>query len=151
MSWMCFWHCSSLLMFQCIFLPHHCNATPQHTRCPVSLCLSTSYITEYASAFTPKPLHPWVMTARCHDRLLIHASFSCLNPGTAINYPICAELTGSETQLCEVNKRGDLEKECLHSKGPRGFKGHYIGERLAELKALAISLPSGCVCHERLL
>lgn len=38
--------------------------------------------------------------------------------------------------------RADLEKECLYAERPAGFKGHYIGERLAELKALAASLPS---------
>lgn len=82
----------------------------------------------------------------CHDCLLLRASFSCpnsLDPWAVFNYPICAVLTvGSRTQLWEANQRADLEKECLHSKGPWGFKGHYIGERLAGLKALAISLPS---------
>lgn len=89
-----------------------------------------------------------VMTTYSRCQLLLPNS---LDPWTAFNYPICAVLTvGSETQLWQANKRADLEKECLYSKGPGGFKGHYIEERLAGRKALAISSLPVFVRHKLL-
>lgn len=68
----------------------------------------------------------------CLRRNIFHASFFLLTPSTpwlAFNYPIHAVLTaGHETQLWEANKHADLEKACLYTYGPGGFKGHYIGE-----------------------
>lgn len=72
-----------------------------------------------------------IMTFLCQLHLL-----SSPDPWAIVNYPICAITTvSSRTQLWETNKWADLEKKCLYSEGPRGFKGHYIGGWLAVLKA----------------
>lgn len=100
--------------------------------------------------------HVWGEGRACRDRLLLRVSF-CPIPSTLgqpFNYHICAMPTvGSEAQLWEAGMRADLEKERLYSKVPAGFIGHYIGERLAELKALAVSLPSApaVFAHNELL
>lgn len=72
-----------------------------------------------------------IITLQCQLLLL-----SPSDPWATINYPICAIITvGSGTQLWETNKWADLEKKCLYSKGPRGFKGHHIGGLPAVPKA----------------
>lgn len=136
---------------------HFHSASP----CPVFCGFSTRHITRHASAsslshhdygrclrasehvYGGRASMSWPLTPLC--QLLVPSS---LDPWSIFNYPICAVLTvGSETQLWEANKRADLEKERLYSDGPWGFKGHYIGERLAGLKALAILLPSVFAHH----
>lgn len=72
-----------------------------------------------------------IITLQCQLLLL-----SSSDPWATINYSICAIITvGSGTQLWQTNKWADLEKKCLYSKGPRGFKGHHIGGGPAVLKA----------------
>lgn len=158
-----------LLMLHGIFPSCQCNATPQQ-KLAFAFCVCMPRLLwlfhwpYYWICTWCFPESPWPQAMPrgigTHAvgglrRSILRTRTFLLTPSTpwlAFNYRIRAAWTaGSEAQLRAANKHADLEKGMPLHKGPGGFKGRCIEERLAELKALAASLPSALavfVCHE---